>query len=36
MTPEQERRARNAIIFGVSVAGALWLAAGAILWSFIA
>lgn len=36
MTPEQEARALNALIFGGVISAALWLVLGAVIWSIIA
>jgi len=36
MTPEQEARARNALLFGIAATCCLWLAIGAVLWSWLA
>ena len=35
MTPEQARRARNALVFSVSASACLWLVIGAIVWSVV-
>ena len=36
MTPEQESRARNAIIFGICLTACLWAVLGAVVWAIVA
>lgn len=35
MTPEQETRARNALVFGFAATACLWLVIGAIIGSLM-
>ena len=36
VNPEQETRARNAIIFGICLTACLWAVLGAVVWAIIA
>lgn len=36
MTPEQETRARNAIIFGICLTACLWAVLGAVVLAIVA